>query len=109
MKAEGRASEDFKNWQVHIHDLAEGHFSVAGHKCIQDIERRTLTVLEGDARHYKSRGRCSAVRDAYVMEGENGRMATMEGSPFYNIPEIWAKLDVWMCLGLSYKRISREG
>ena len=50
-----------------------------------------------------------STRRALEMESENGRMATMEGFPFYNIPAISAKLDVSMFLGLSYKAISRGG
>ena len=42
-------------------------------------------------------------------ESENGRMATVEGLPSYNIFKIRAKLDVSMFLRSSYKQISREG
>ena len=50
-----------------------------------------------------------SARGAFEMEGEYGRMATMESFPFYNISEISAKTHVSMFLGLSYMAISRGG
>lgn len=38
------------------------------------------------------------------MDGENERMATMQGFSFYNIPEISVKLDFSMFLGVSYNK-----
>ena len=41
-----------------------------------------------------------SARGAFEMDSENGKLAPMEGFTFYNIPEIRAKLDISIFLGV---------
>ena len=87
MRANKRASEGFEESACVYCKLAGIHHTKARHKCIQDIEKSAMTSLEGDVRQAKSQRKCSAI-NAFEMDSEKGRMATMEGFPFYDIPEI---------------------